>query len=338
MWQVVGHEKAIALFTNSLRGDKLSHAYLFVGPHHVGKMTLALNLAQALNCTGDEKPCGECAPCRRIAEHKHADIQIIGVINRAEISIDQIRDMEHSATMKPFEGQNRVFIIDGAENLSSEAANCLLKTLEEPPPYVCIILLALNERFILPTVRSRCQKVELMPLPISQVEEAFTERWKVPPERARLLARLSAGCPGWALGALHDERILDDRAKRLSTLSQLAKQDRVERFAYAISLANQFSKNRETARETLQIWMSWWRDLLLISGECKNSITNVDLEDELFHEASYYCLPGIKAFIDYLFQAIEALDRNANPRLVLETLMLKIPTRKGGLNPQLCQN
>lgn len=338
MWQVTGHEKAIVLLTNSLRGDKLSHAHLLIGPAKVGKMTLALNLAQALNCTGEEKPCSECVSCQRIFERRHADVQTIGVANRAEISIDQIRDMEHSATLKPFEGQNRVFIIDGAENLSSEAANCLLKTLEEPPPYVFIILLATNERFILPTVRSRCQKVELTPLPILQVEETLIKHWKASPERAKLLARLSAGRPGWAISALRDERILDDRAKRLSILSQLVKQDRIERFAYATSLANQFSKNRETVRETLQIWMSWWRDLLLISGGCKNSITNVDLEDTLLQEASCYCLPGIKAFIDHLFQAIEALDRNANPRLVLEALMLKIPTRKGGLNPQLCQN
>jgi DNA polymerase-3 subunit delta' len=338
MWQITGHQKAIVLLTNSLKGDKLSHAYLLIGPAKVGKMTLAINLAQALNCDAGEKPCSECTSCQRIFERKHSDVQIIGVGNRAEISIDQIRDMEHSATLKPFEGRNRVFIIDGAENLSSEAANCLLKTLEEPPPYVFIILLATSERFILPTVLSRCQKVELKPLPTSQVEDTLTKHWQASPERAKLLARFSAGRPGWAISALRDERILDDRAKRLSTLAQLAKQDRIERFTYATSLANQFSKNRETVRETLQIWMSWWRDLLLINGGCKTSITNVDLEDSLSQEASQYGLTGIKTFIDHLFQAIEALDRNANPRLVLEALMLDIPTRKGGLNPQPCQN
>ncbi|TET38214.1 MAG: AAA family ATPase, partial [Dehalococcoidia bacterium] len=165
MWQVIGHEKAVALLERSMKGGKLSHAYLFVGPPHVGKMTLAMNLAQALNCRGEERPCGECPQCRRIARGVHADVQVIGLEGRMEIGIDQIREMQHAASLKPFEGRNRVFIIDGADHLSHEAANCLLKTLEEPPPNDQLILLAANERLLLPTVLSRCQKLELGPLP-----------------------------------------------------------------------------------------------------------------------------------------------------------------------------
>ena len=92
MWQVVGHEVAVALLARGLKNGKLPHAFLFLGPRHVGKMTLAMNLAKALNCEGDEKPCGECSQCQRIAGRKHADIQVIGLDGRAEIGIDQIRD------------------------------------------------------------------------------------------------------------------------------------------------------------------------------------------------------------------------------------------------------
>ena len=335
MWQVVGHETAVALFNNSIRGGYLSHAYLLVGPPHVGKMTLALNLAQALNCHGAEKPCGDCASCQRIEVLRHADVQVIGLDGRAEIGIDQIRDVERSAILKPFEGRNRVFIIDGVEHLSSEAANCLLKTLEEPPPSVLLLLLAVNERLLLSTVRSRCQKLELRPLPIPLVERALIEHWEATPERARVLARLSSGCLGWAVGALHDDSIPDERAARLNSLLQLSSVRRAERFAYAAQLASQFSKNRGAVQEVLSLWIGWWRDLLLIKGGCHNFITNLDREAMLYSEAENYRLTGIKAFIESLQHAKEALGQNANPRLVLEVLMLNMPKSERSLLPQI---
>lgn len=331
MWQVVGHETAVTLLDNSHKGGKLSHGYLFVGPPHVGKMTLALNLAQALNCGGDEQPCGDCTSCQRITALKHADVQVIGLDGKSEIGIDHIREMERSANLKPFEGRNRVFIIDGAEHLSSEAANCLLKTLEEPPPNVHLILITTNERLLIPTVCSRCQKLELRPLPIPVVERALVEQWAATPEQARLLARLSAGCLGWAVSASFDESIPNERAEQLSSLLQLTNTGRVERFAYASQLSSQFTKNRGAVRDVLSLWVEWWRDLLLIKGGCSDFITNIDRESTLYSEAESYHLTGIKGFIRSLQQTMEALGQNANPRLVLEVLMLDIPKREGGL-------
>ena len=331
MWQVVGHETAVTLLDNSHKGGKLSHGYLFVGPPHVGKMTLALNLAQALNCGGDEQPCGDCTSCQRITALKHADVQVIGLDGKSEIGIDHIREMERSANLKPFEGSNRVFIIDGAEHLSSEAANCLLKTLEEPPPNVHLILITTNERLLIPTVCSRCQKLELRPLPIPVVERALVEQWAATPEQARLLARLSAGCVGWAVSASFDESIPNERAEQLSSLLQLTNTGRLERFAYASQLSSQFTKNRGAVRDVLSLWVEWWRDLLLIKGGCSDFITNIDRESTLYSEAESYHLTGIKGFIRSLQQTMEALGQNANPRLVLEVLMLDIPKREGGL-------
>jgi DNA polymerase-3 subunit delta' len=330
MWQVVGHEPTVTLLDNSLKGGNLSHAYLFVGPPHVGKMTLALNLAQALNCQGNQKPCGACASCQRIAGRHHADVQVLGLNGRAEIGIDQIREMLRSATLKPFEGSNRVFIIDGAEHLSTEAANCLLKTLEEPPPNVQLMLLAVNERLLLPTVRSRCQTLELRPLPVPVVERALVDHWGASPEQARVLARLSSGCLGWAVEALRDDGITGERSVHLSALRQLTSAGRAERFTYAAQLASQFSKNREAVRDVLSLWVGWWRDLLLIKGGCRDFITNVDQEATLHSEAEYYHMKGIKGFISSLLQARDALSQNANPRLVLEVLMLNVPQREGG--------
>ena len=330
MWQVVGHERAITLLSNSINTGRLSHAYLFIGPHHVGKMTLAMNMAQALNCIGTEKPCGSCPSCQRIAEGKHADIQILGTNGRNEISIDQIRELEHAATLRPFEGQNRVFIIDGVENLSTEAANCLLKTLEEPPPYVQIILLSANERMLLPTICSRCHKVEMRPLPIASVEAALIERLGASLEQAKLLSKLSAGCPGWAINAMRDDRILSQRSEQLSSLLQLSRAGQNERLSYAALVANQYSRKKETVKELLYLWIDWWRDLLLACADCRECIKNVDMEDSLVLEAKSYKLNSIRTFMHLLQHTIESLDHNANPRLALEVLMLNLPQEKGG--------
>ena len=328
MWQIVGHERAVSLLDNSLKGEKLPHAYLFVGPKHVGKMTLALNLAQALNCDDEDKPCGQCRQCLRIAAGRHADVQVIAVNDRTEIGIDHIREMQHEASLMPFEGRNRVFIIDGAEHLSHEASNCLLKTLEEPPPNVNIILLTVNERLLLPTVLSRCQRLELRPLSTSVVEQALIHRWGVPQERAGVLARLSSGCLGWAVAAASDEGLFSERGERLATLIHLTTMGRGERFTYAAELARQFSSDRESVQEVLSLWLGWWRDLMLTKGGSGNFITNVDREEMLHSEAKRYSLAKIKGFIQSLNQAREQLEHNANPRLVLEVLMLTLPRGK----------
>ena len=141
MWQLAGHSRATTLLQQSLKNGQLSHAYLLVGPAHVGKFTLARNLAQAVNCTSAEPPCQECTSCRRIAASKHSDIYIVDLISveKKEIGIRQIAEMQNAAHLPPFEGKYKVFIFDRAEMLSNEAANSLLKTLEEPPPNLSLI-------------------------------------------------------------------------------------------------------------------------------------------------------------------------------------------------------
>ncbi len=336
MWQVVGQTKAVSLLQRSLEREAVAHAYLLIGPAHVGKMTLALDLAKALNCEASEPPCGVCDSCQKIALAKHADVQIIGLTRdgnsaetkpRVEISIDQIRQMQHSASLPPFEGRCKVFIIDGAELLSNEAANCLLKTLEEPVGKVIFILLTANERLLPATVISRCQRLELPPLAATEVEATLNSRWGVEPQKARLLARLSHGCLGWALSAAHNGGLLERRAERMDRLLNVIDADCEERFAYATQLAAQFSQNRGLVQEILDLWLDYWRDLLLIKAGCDDTITNADMLATLVDQAKGYSLVQVKSFINSLQAAEEQLRQNANPRLVLEVLMLSIPRR-----------
>lgn len=338
MWQVVGQDKAVTLLERSLERNSLAHAYLFVGPPHVGKMTLAINLAQALNCEAEEPPCGECVPCKRIASANHADVQIIGLTQseasgegklRAEIGIDQIREMQHFASLPPFEGKYKIFIVEGAEFLSAEAANCLLKTLEEPFGRVVFVLLTVNDKLLPATVVSRCQRVELAPLAAAEIELVLKSRWKVESEKAKLFARLSHGCLGWALRAVSDGSLLQQRGERLDRLLEIIDGGSEERFDYATQLAAQFVQNREQVQEVLDLWLDWWRDLMLVKLGCGEMVTNVDRLVALTEMANGYSLAQISAFIKSIQAAGEQLRQNANPRLVLEVLMLDMPEKEG---------
>jgi len=338
VWQVIGQDRVVSLLQRSLERESLAHAYLLVGPSHVGKMTLALNLAQALNCEAEERPCGECLSCQKIASASHADVQVIGLVPgensaedkvRTEISIDQIRQMQHSASLPPFEGKYKVFIIDGAEFLSIEAANCLLKTLEEPIGKVVFILLTVADSLLPATVVSRCQRLELVPLAATEAEAALNSRWGVELPKAKLLARLSHGCLGWALAAVFDDNLLLQRAEKLDRLLEIIKVDYEERFVYANQLAVQFAQNRGMVKEVLDLWLDWWRDLLLLKIGGNDIITNVDRMDVLVEVAKDYSLAQIRDFINSIQATGEQLRQNANPRLVLEVLMLDMPGKEG---------
>lgn len=345
MWDIIGHKRVVSLLQRGIEQGKLAHAYLLVGPPHVGKMTLGLNLARALNCESSGPPCGNCSPCQRITSNKFADVQTINLASAGnpndkpltEISIEQIRQVQLSASLPPFEGKFKVFIIDGAEFMSIEAANCLLKTLEEPPEKVIFILLATSEQ--LPaTIISRCQRLELAPQPVSEIEGELIRRG-IEPSQARVLARLSHGCPGWAIAAASDVTLLEERAEKLDMLVNIINNNYETRFDYAARLASDFARNRKLVQDVLDLWLDWWRDLLLVKAGNKDSITNIDSKAKVAEQANIYSLAQIRSVISCILAAGHQLRLNASPRLVLEVLMLNIPKKEecceGSLTSQI---
>jgi len=329
MWQVIGQDKILALLKRSLKERNIAHAYLFVGPHHVGKRTLALNLAQALNCDDlEQPPCGQCRSCLRIAAGKHADVIFSGLDSKTEIGIDDMRELQRAANLPPYEGKSKVLIIDDAEYMSSEAANSLLKTLEEPPPSITWLLLASEERRLLPTIISRCQRLELKPVPLEQTRQILTQRYKADPDKAELLARISHGCFGWALSALANEEILKQRSLRIDKLSSLLTANLQQRFVYAQELATKFSQERRSIAEILETWLDWWHDLMLVKGNCRDGITNIDYEMTLREQAAMLTLSEIKDFLSNLRLVNEEIFKNVNPRLAFEWLMLNLPKKE----------
>jgi DNA polymerase-3 subunit delta' len=330
MWQTIGQDRAVAALQRGLAQGRQAHAYLFAGPPQVGKGTLALELAQALNCEGAEPPCQECTPCRRIAAGIHADVQVVGVeategAVHKDISIQQIRDIERAVSLRPFEGRCRVIIIDPADAMNEAAQNAFLKTLEEPPPDVVFVLITSRPQALRPTIRSRCQRLNLSPLPLPQLEEALRQRWSLAPRQAQLLARLSQGRPGWAIAAHRDEEMMRVRHEALMDIRTLPERTIQERFAYASEVASRFSRDRATVLAVLDLWREWWRDVLLLCTGCQDAIINLDLWDILRAEAARYDSTQVVAFLRSLAATKRHLEENVNPRLALEVLMLDLP-------------
>jgi DNA polymerase III subunit delta' len=336
MWQVIERSGAVQIFQKSLQLGQLPNAYLLVGPAHVGKMALAINLAQALNCMSEDRPCGECLSCQKIERGKHADVQVIGLDNRnakelkvKEISIEQIREIQRYSSLPPFEGKFKVFIIDGVEQLSNEAANCLLKTLEEPAEKVIYLLLTVNDKLLPSTVVSRCQRLRIFPLPAATIEKYIIEKNKLEPEKAKLLSHLAKGCPGWAISAARDDNILNERSEKIDILMKVVDASIEERFNYVNQLitASRLESGKQLIQETLSFWLDWWHDLILVKSDSAEMVNNIDLIAELSEAAMEYNLKQIREFIGKIQNALIQLKLNASPRLVLEVMMLNIPGR-----------
>jgi len=320
-WQIIGHEWAVALLEQSLASGRMAHAYLFTGPPQVGKRKLALGLAQALNCTGAEQPCGQCPSCRKVAKGTHPDVRVIeGEGASGGLLIDQVRALQREAVLSPYEGRYRVYVLRRADLSSLEAANSLLKILEEPPQQVVLILTAVEAELLPPTVVSRCQRLDLRPVRQSVVEAVLRER-SMEEQQARLVARLSGGRIGWALEVSKEAEVLDSRQQALDRMLQLMDASRVERLDYAWEA----SRNRDGGRGLLELWTSWWRDLMLVHNQGQDHVLNVDRRDELGSMAGQSTMPQVRLMLDALQSAAVRLEANVSARLAWEGLLLELP-------------
>jgi DNA polymerase-3 subunit delta' len=340
-WSVIGQDAALRILSSGIRDRRVAHAYVFAGPDHVGKTLTAFQFAQALNCIGDDPPCGRCTQCNRIASHSHPDVEIVTIgglclsppntthdhkaDNSRDIKICQVRRIEQIVSRAPFDARYRVLIIEPAHAMNEPAANALLKTLEEAPAGVVLILITDAEDLLLDTIRSRVRRVAFGGLPKAAIERALRDGWSVDPGRAAELAQLSSGRLGWAVAALNNEAILESRAEGLAAAEALAVAPLSERFAYAGSLGGSYTKDRAAVQATLELWESFWRDLLLTAAGREDEAMHRDRLDALRPLASQCGVAPAVRSLRAIAEARQQLDENASPVLALEVMMLALP-------------
>jgi DNA polymerase-3 subunit delta' len=324
-WGLIGHTWAVQLLRQHVAQQVQRHAYLFTGPLGVGRRTLAIRFAQALNCPQPltpGEPCRICRTCVQIEAMRHPDLFVVQADQvGGVIKVDQVRELQRSLALAPYTAHFRVAILLRLEEANPSTANALLKTLEEPADQAVLLVTAESAERLLPTIASRCEILRLRPAPPDQLAKHLQSLKAVPPDQARLAAHLSGGRPGFAMQLLVDPHRLVNRQARLDELTQLIPASRGERFAYAESLA----KDRQVMRETLSIWLAYWRDILLHASGSAAPAANVDRLAEIETLAASLDLMLVHQFVQSLENTFDLLERNVNPRLACEVLMLKLP-------------
>ena len=341
-WNTAGHEWAARLLQGHLARGDVRHAYLFTGPSGVGRRTLAIQFAQALNCIQPPAPgdfCGICRACRQIGLMEHTDMTVLQAEKEGGVlKVESIREVQHTLSLLPYESHYRVALMLRFQEANPNAQNALLKTLEEAPARVILLLTADSAESLLPTIVSRCEVLRLRPMPLARLQEELEARAASsdsPPgsegslgggsslgsEDARLLAHLSGGRLGYAMRLKDDPTRLEQRRAFIDDLVHMLGANRRERFTYAESIA----RDREALREAYQVWLSFWRDLMLRSSSADLPLVNLDMEMEIEALSGQVNLATARARIADLERGISRLDGNLNARLLTEVLLLDWP-------------
>jgi len=319
---LVGNERIKKLLRRAVAEARVGQGLIFAGQRGVGKHQFALALAQALNC---ERPiggdaCGTCLPCRKISSGEHPDVHTISPDGQF-IKIGQMRDMSQEAQYRPFEGRRRVYVIDNAERLREEAANSILKTLEEPPESSLILLVTSKPYALLETIRSRCQMLSFAPLTSSELEAYLKSNFKRPVEETRMLARLARGSIGRTLeidlGVYREKR-----ATMLDLIEALAiTRDTVKLLGAAEHLGRKLEKDE--FENHLDVLMELLADLFHLKlGEATDSLTNSDIASRLERIADAVTLEQITELVGRVEQVLQSLARNINRQLAMESVLI----------------
>jgi DNA polymerase-3 subunit delta' len=337
--EIAGQARAVRLLRGALDRGQPHHAYLLAGPQGIGKELLARLFAQAANCeaAAEQHPCGTCSSCTAIARGVHPDVAWVmpqteaiarGLLSRADlegtpsrdIRVDEVRALSRRLALAAARGRRKIAVLVPADALNERAQNTLLKTLEEPPPATTFLLVTEQPDALLATVRSRCARVQLAPLPEEVLVELLVKRG-APASDARRRAARAEGSIGRALAL--DEGELEQRRKLVERVeAAVSAPDERE----ALDLAESAS-DRDAATRVASAVHSWTRDLLVAQSGLPLRAPELS---ELAARAAAVPAPALLSQASLCAEVIEALQQNGNGRLQLERLLLGMRERRGG--------
>ncbi len=318
--EIIGQARPITILQSSLRSGDISHAYLFYGPEGIGKRMTALNFSKALNCLSlTDDICGECLHCRKFDNGNFPDFLMVAPKD-GSIKIETIRELQKKVNFRPYEGKFKVVLIDGAEEMTLGAANSFLKTLEEPPGATVFILVCHNFNLMIPTIISRCQKIQFNLIPVEAIKNILVNKNQTAPKDAHLMATYSRGSLGKAL-EMDISGIMKARDEMLNSIESIS----FDEIDLVLKKNKSWSGDKENLEIRLAAILSITRDLVVLKAAKKEGlIANLDVRDKLISliEAS-----NLNQLI-FLFYAVEEtmrqLKRNINAQLLLDLLMIKM--------------
>jgi DNA polymerase-3 subunit delta' len=325
---LVGHAHVVGLLRQAVRRGRVPQSLLLAGPEGVGKRAVALALAQAVNCPRrrDGDACGNCGTCQRIARGQHSDVTLVTKGDEPSIKIRAIRDRVLDAVnYRPFEAERRVYIIDPADEMTLEAQDALLKTLEEPPAAAILVLVTAYPDVLLPTIQSRCRRLRVGPLAESDVARVLVERLGMDATRAARLAAASGGSLSRALA--EQSGFFDaDRGAALGVITAARGAAVGPRLKAAAALAQHASdrRDREALSDRLAVVLALLRDLGAIGASRETPLANGDLADTLRTLTAAFDVSRVSKAFDMVEEAEQALQKNASPKIVADWVAVRM--------------
>lgn len=321
--EIIGHQDIVRNLENAIRLNKVSHAYILNGEKGSGKKALARVFAQALNCEGEgEIPCGTCHSCRQALGKNHPDIIEVVHDKPNTISVDDIRSqVVEDVQIRPYSGAYKVYIISDGEKMTPQAQNALLKTIEEPPAYVVVLILTTNASALLPTILSRCVMFNTKPVPDSQVRAYLMEHVQIPDYQADICVAFAQGNIGKAVQLATSEHFSEIKAAAVHLLTHIREMD-IADITAAVKAVAEFKLD---IRDYLDILAVWYRDVLYFkaTNDANGIIFKENLRaiQEHTRRTSY---EGVEQILEGIRKAKARLTANVNFDLTMELLFLLI--------------
>lgn len=319
---IVGHDNVKEHLQSAMEQGKISHAYIFCGEKGSGKKMMAECFAAALMCNGEgEKPCGACISCMQTESHNHPDVVYV-THEKTRIGVDEIRvQLLNDIAIKPFSSEKKIYIIDEAEKMTEQAQNALLKTLEEPPEYAVIVLLATNTGSFLQTIMSRCVTLQFKPLDNQLIIDYLMKRMQIPDYLAKVCASFSGGYMGKALNYVDNSdfvRIKDDSIRLMKLIDTFSQSDIMEEVGALV-------EQKEHLDDYLDLMQMWFRDVMIYKAtQNPNRLTFSEEISDIRRQASEYGYESLGKITESFVQVRERIKANVNLEVALEMLMLDL--------------
>lgn len=318
--EIYGHERTKRALKNAIEKNRLFHCYLFLGEESIGKKLVALAFAKALLCkSGGTEPCNRCNSCLKIDSWNHPDLEFIEP-EKGLIKKDNIDNLIKSINILPLESKRKVVIIDDCHKMGMEAQNALLKTLEEPPSHINIILITSNMNNLIPTIVSRSQLIKFQPVESQRIVEHIVSKYDKSEEEASFIAHFTKGSIGRSITLCKFHEFSERRDSTINIIDSVLKGDRLNIF----NSIDFFMENKDKIDEIMDIMLYWFRDLMIFK-EIGNSplILNRDKIQLLSNETDLD-IDRISDIIDNIMETKKLIGDNVNFQLAIETMLLNM--------------
>lgn len=318
--EIIGHEKQIEALQKSIENKTVSHCYLFEGEKGLGKKNVALAFSKSLLCKDEiDKPCNKCSSCIKFDTMNHPDFKILSP-DKGIIRKENIDKLISSMSSAPFESKRKVIIIEDCHMMKLETQNALLKTLEEPPEYINIILITSSTSKLIPTILSRCQIFRFYPLEIHKIKDLLIKDYEIDEDKANFIASFTNGSLERSRELVDSEEFFQRREEIIKLIDNLLKGDKIK----ALTSIDLFNEDKENIEEILDIFLYWFRDLAIYKEIGDISLLVNKDKVEILSKETYIDLHRINDIIYRIEDTKMNIKRNVNFNLSIETMLLSI--------------